>query len=68
MCTSVAVTRDGWLHGVCAGACRLVPPHCGVSLSLFYNYLIWEDVRRGVRVMIMRMGAAAPGQHQKHLT
>ena len=38
VCTCVTIAMAGWLHGVCVGACWVVSPQCGFSLSLFCNY------------------------------
>ena len=34
----VTIAMAGWLHGVCVGACWVVSPQGGFSLSLFCNY------------------------------
>ena len=39
VCTCVTIAMAGWLHGVCVGACWVVSPQGGFSLSLFCNYL-----------------------------
>ena len=38
VCTCVTVAMAGWMHGVCVGACWVVSPQGGFSLSLFCNY------------------------------
>ena len=40
MCTRTCVTiaMAGWLHGFCVGACWVISPQGGFSLSLFCRY------------------------------
>ena len=38
VCACVTIAMAGWLHGVCVGACWVVFPQGGFSLSLFCNY------------------------------
>ena len=40
MCTRTCVTiaMAGWLHGFCVGACWVISPQGGFSLSLFCSY------------------------------
>ena len=37
VCTCVTIAMAGCLHGVCVGACWVVSPQGGFSLSLFCN-------------------------------